>query len=278
MLRSLVATELRPSLERHRSVHANASRVDTHRLLVNLDQATRIAVAFACQTATTQRSGLGAVCTGVLSVAGAGVSLMASGRSGTVSISDAYVGTLEDVQFAIGVGPSHDAFASGRPVLTPCFDDRASSRWPSFVDLARANGVAAVFAYPLGFNGASIGVLSLYQPADGNLTMSQHDDSVAMAEMITETLLTMQDTAPDGMLAAGLEDAVSYRAQVYQASGMVAVQLRIPVSDALLRMRAHAFATGASVGFVAADIVARRLRLDDDAKGSRNGLVAGTRE
>ncbi len=278
MLRSLVATELRPSLERHRSVHAIASRVVAHRLPVNLDQATRIAVAFACQTATKQRSGLGAVCTGVLSVAGAGVSLMASGRSGTVSISDAYVGTLEDVQFAIGVGPSHDAFASGLPVLTPRFDERASSRWPSFVELARANDVAAVFAYPLGFNGASIGVLSLYQPVDGNLTVSQHDDSVAMAEVITETLLTMQDTAPDGTLAAGLEAAVSYRAQVYQASGMVAVQLRIPVADALLRLRAHAFATGISVGFVAADIVARRLRLDDDANGPQNGLVAGRGE
>ena len=108
--------------------------------------------------------------------------------------------------------------------------------------------------------------------------MSQHDDSVAMAEVITETLLTMQDTAPDGTLAAGLEAAVSYRAQVYQASGMVAVQLRIPVADALLRLRAHAFATGISVGFVAADIVARRLRLDDDANGPQNGLVAGRGE
>jgi len=51
---------------------------------------------------------------------------------------------------------------------------------------------------------------------------------------------------------------------LYQASGMVAVQLRIPASEALLRIRAHAFAAGQAVGAVATEIVAHRLRLADD--------------
>ena len=34
------------------------------------------------------------------------------------------------------------------------------------------------------------------------------------------------------------------RAEIYQASGMIATQLSIPVSDALLRIRAHPFAQG----------------------------------
>jgi hypothetical protein len=45
---------------------------------------------------------------------------------------------------------------------------------------------------------------------------------------------------------------------------MVSIQLEIPVAEALLRIRAHAFSTGFSTGSVAADIVARRLRLVDD--------------
>ena len=74
----------------------------------------------------------------------------------------------------------------------------------------------------------------------------------------------MQDDAPLGVLADGLEDAVAYRAEIHQASGMVSIQLRIPVAEALVRVRAHAFANGLPVGIVAADIVARRLRLIDD--------------
>lgn len=81
---------------------------------------------------------------------------------------------------------------------------------------------------------------------------------------MTETVLSMQDAAEPGMLAAGQDDAVAYRAEIHQASGMVAVQLQVPVGDALLRIRAHAFAQGRTIAGVAADIVARQLWLGDD--------------
>jgi hypothetical protein len=74
----------------------------------------------------------------------------------------------------------------------------------------------------------------------------------------------LQDVAPRGELAGGLEDVVAYRAEIHQASGMVSIQLQIPVAEALVRMRAHAFAVGSPLGDIAADIVARRLRLTDD--------------
>jgi hypothetical protein len=90
--------------------------------------------------------------------------------------------------------------------------------------------------------------------------------------VLTETVLSLQDVEPDGVLADGLEAAVVYRAQIHQASGMVSVQLLIPVAQALLRIRAFAFASGKSVGVVAADIVARRLRLADDRQQSGEGV------
>jgi hypothetical protein len=45
---------------------------------------------------------------------------------------------------------------------------------------------------------------------------------------------------------------------------MTAIQLQIDVGTALIRMRAHAYATDQSVAFVAREIVAHRLRLGDD--------------
>jgi hypothetical protein len=48
---------------------------------------------------------------------------------------------------------------------------------------------------------------------------------------------------------------------------MVMVQLGIPIAEALVRIRAYAYTESRPLSEVAADIVARRLRLDHDRHG-----------
>ena len=155
-------------------------------------------------------------------------------------------------------------YNSRRPVHTPRLDPRSAARWPSFFDVAQAAGIRAVFAYPLSIVGTRVGVLTLYQDREGDLSAEQHEDSLVMADVLTETVLSLQDEAPRGELAEGLAEVVAYRAEIHQASGMVAVQLQIPVAEALVRIRAHAFAMNQQIGVVAGDIVGRLLRLADD--------------
>ena len=76
--------------------------------------------------------------------------------------------------------------------------------------MARDAGIGSVFAYPLAINGAKIGVMTLYQDFEGELTASQHNDSIAMAEVLTEAVLSLQDAAPEGVLAEGEERFVSF--------------------------------------------------------------------
>ena len=236
---------------------------------MNEDQARRMAVAFARETARSATSRLCTACVEVLDVSGAGITIMGGDQAGPVCVSDTDVAALEDVQYTIGEGPGRDAFRTGRSVHVPRLDSTAWERWPTFVELAQLNGIGAVFAYPLVGTRAIIGILALYQRPEGGLSADQHDDSLAFAEVVTETVLSLQDDAPDGALAPGLADAVLYRAEIYQASGIVAVQLSIPVAEALLRLRAHAFADNRSVASVAADVVARRVRLPDDHVAER---------
>ncbi|HYN31801.1 MAG TPA: GAF domain-containing protein [Ilumatobacteraceae bacterium] len=231
---------------------------------MNGEQSRRIAVAFATETARGATTSLCTVCVDLLAVTGAGITLMGGDRAGPICVSDSSVSALEDLQYGIGQGPCRDAFRTGASIHAPRLDNIAWSRWPSFVELARASGIKAVFAYPLIADGANVGVLALYQRLEGPLTDAQNDNSVALAEVLTETVLSLQDDAPAGTLASGLDDAVDYRAEIYQASGMVAIQLSIPAADALLRIRAHAFAHDQSVAETAAQIVSRRLRLHDD--------------
>jgi hypothetical protein len=229
------------------------------------DRLMRIAVAFARASAT-PRAGLCSACIDVLDVSGAGITVMAGGQPGPLCVSDSRMAVLEDLQFTAGEGPCRDAYDSRLPVFATRLDVAASGRWPAFVDLAISSGIGAVFAYPLSSSGAAIGVLTLYQDAEGALSAGQHDDSVTVAEIVTEALLSLQDAAPDGVLAAELDDAVAYRAQIHQASGMVSIQLGVSAHDALSLIRAYAFSHDTPVDQVAVAIVERRLRLDDGAR------------
>lgn len=226
------------------------------------ERSSRLAVAFARGMSRTPMTGWCGVGVEFLVVSGVGITVMGDGVAGPLCVSDSSVAILEDAQFTVGEGPCQEAFRSGAQVSAPSLGLEAAGRWPTFTPLAVANGMGAVFAYPLASAGANVGVLSLYQRSAGPLTNEQHADCLTMVEVITETMLSLQDPSPIGELASELDDAVAYRAEVYQASGILAVQLGVPAGEALVRMRAHAFAADQQLDAVAAEIVGRRLRLD----------------
>jgi hypothetical protein len=65
----------------------------------------------------------------------------------------------------------------------------------------------------------------------------------------------------------------AHRAQVHQAAGMMSVQLGVDITDAMVRLRAHAYTHDRPLAAIATDIVDRRLRFppdqaDDDPPGS----------
>jgi hypothetical protein len=200
----------------------------------------------------------------ILQVSGAGVTIMSGHNSGPVCSSSDLVGQLEDLQFALGEGPCNDAFTTGLPVSEPDLAGCKASTWPHYTRRAFDLGARAVFAFPLRIDTNPIGVLTLYQDAIGPLTELQTADSGVVATVLAHTISAIQATSTPPLLASELSDVNAHRAEVHQASGMTAIQLQIDVGTALMRMRAHAYATDQSVAFVAQEIVAHRLRLSDD--------------
>ena len=146
------------------------------------------------------------------------------------------------------------------PDLAVC----SPSTWPHYTRRAFDLGARAVFAVPIRLDTDPIGVLTLYQDLIGPLTEEQTADSVVVATVLAHTISSIQATSTRPLLASELSDANAHRAEVHQASGMTAIQLDTDVGTALIRMRAHAYATDQSVAFVAQEIVAHRLRLRDD--------------
>jgi hypothetical protein len=199
----------------------------------------------------------------VVRVSGAGVVLILRGRTlGTVCVSDSVTETVEEAQYTLGEGPCVDAFNSRQPVLIPDLSDAAMIRWPAFRDGALAAGMHAAFGFPIFVGSVCIGALNLYHDKRGALTDDQFDDAVVVAHVAGRAVMSWQSVAGPGSLAWQLEHIDANRAVVHQATGMVSVQSAVSLEDALLLLRAYAFATDRSTTDVAADVVAADLRLD----------------
>ncbi len=206
---------------------------------------------------------LGALCVDVLPVDGAGVSVCdASSRRTTVSVSDELAAYIEEIQYTLGEGPCVEAFEAGAPVLVTDLDRDTSARWPMFSAEMQGKGVGALFAFPLQIGAIRVGVLDLYRLAPEALNNTALAEALRTAD--TLALVVVDLLSPVGVNGGLPWDIESHRVEVYQATGMIMAQLNISVDDAFVRLRAHAFARGRRLSEVAADVIERRLRFDED--------------
>jgi hypothetical protein len=200
-----------------------------------------------------------AACTEMLEVNGAGVSIMTrAGGSEIVASSGLLAAQIEEWQFSLGVGPCRDAYNGDRPIMVGDVGADTSgqvARWPVFGDLIHEAGVHAIFAFPVRVAGAAFGALDIFRSRIGPLSAEQVGMATAFADLAGALLPAVLSGDHEA-----LGDAAPYRFEVHQAAGMVSGQLGIPVAEALLRLRARAFAEGRSVSELASDVVARRFR------------------
>ena len=190
-------------------------------------------------------------------------------------VTDPVCERLSELQLTLGEGPCLDVLASAAPVLAADLGDADSSRrWPAFAPEARGYGAGAVFAFPLVVGAIHAGVMGLYRRCAGPLVDGQLGDLLILADVATLLLLDAADggTAADGdeagdgrWLDGQSPDLALHRAEIDQATGMLTVQLGVPVAEAFARLRAYAYSEDRRLADVASDIVARRLRLDPDA-------------
>jgi len=197
-----------------------------------------------------------------LDVTGIGLAWMTEqGPVGTVAVAGAAAEVMEELQYSLGTGPGVDSSRSGRPEMHPDLTQVDIGRWPGYPGSALEAGVAAVFAFPLQVGGIKLGVLSLYNDTPGRLAQSAVEEARALAVAATAVLLHLQSSAGrGGGLHADLADTVFDRAEVYQATGMVSVQIKSSLTDAFAVLRGRAFSSGREVSEVAHSVVTRELR------------------
>jgi len=197
-----------------------------------------------------------------LAVSGAGLSVSnGPGEHRKVAATDDVSDRIEDLQVLLGQGPCVDAVRSGAPVVVADMDrPDVGERWPIFTPAAVALGVRASFAVPLLVGELRLGALDLYRGSTGGLVDEQVEEAQDYASAAVNVLLEIQAASP-----AGDEDDVtlgrSGSSVVYQATGMVMVQLDTGAEAAFAALRARAYRDGRPLQEVARDVLERRLRL-----------------
>jgi hypothetical protein len=186
-----------------------------------------------------------------------------------VCVTDPVGEQLAEIQLMLGEGPCHDVLASAAPVLVADLgDEQSARRWPGFAEQARLLGAAAVFAFPLTIGAIRAGVMGLYRRSPGPLPWERLGDALMLADLATVLLLDglqHADGNVSGLVLDGQSpDLALHRAEIDQATGMLTVQLGVPMGEAFARLRAYAYAHDRRLADVARDIVARRLRLQGD--------------
>lgn len=218
-------------------------------------------------------------CPHVLPVSGAGLVLVdgADHPAGLVAASDGVAAALEDLQFTLGEGPCVDASRTGRPVLVA---DLAATdpyrggagRWPAFTREALAAGAAAVFTFPLRIGAIRLGVLDLYRERPGGLDEGEVSEALVLASAAIALLLHAQDRQGPATAGPAWREPWSLplahdRAVVHQATGVVSVTAGVGLGEALLLLRARAYAERRPLDELAADVVDGRARVGPGTAG-----------
>ena len=211
-------------------------------------------------------------CAQALPVTGVGLALMSGHNSaGTVAITDGAAGTMEDLQFTLGEGPCIECSSTGRPILQPDLARTGPGRWPGFSAGALEAGIRAIFAFPLRVGGISLGVLDLYRDTAGELSDAELTEALSFADAATALLVHLQDQASDDSSGLGAIEVIEDRAEVHQATGMISVQAGVGMAEALIRLRARAFASERPILDLARDVldgvVSFAETYDDDVDG-----------
>lgn len=221
-----------------------------------------------------------AACARLLPVSGSSVSI--SGGRGirvTWCASDRVAARLAELQYTVGDGPCQSALDQGAPVVAADLTGGADARrWPIFAQEAVALGVRAVFSLPLGVSGAAVGTLDLYSERAGGLTEPDMRTALWVRDAVTYALMGLpaaehdsaEEEAPDEM-ASWVAYSEADHTEVYQAVGMVMVQLGLEPEQALDRLRARAYVDGRTVSQVAREVLARKLRFQREPEADGSG-------
>ncbi|MEU1531473.1 GAF and ANTAR domain-containing protein [Streptomyces fagopyri] len=223
-------------------------------------------------------------CVEIVGAHSAGIMLVAGGESvsfvGSSRRQDIALDLLTVQAAPQHAGPCLDSYGTGRAVPhIPIGAARTAARWPDFTRRARGHGIAATFAVPLRRRETLLGALNVFvPPPPAHPEPSRHEEpsshpgppgdeeSVRLAQLLAEAvavgLHNQRLHAEYRALARQLQSALTRRARVEQAKGMLAERWTTGVDQVFPALRRYARRHRLPLDEVAARVVEGSLDRD----------------
>lgn len=142
----------------------------------------------------------------VLPITAAGVTIIEPGhKPHYVAASDTAAMNYEKLQTELGEGPCVAAYQTGEAVTVP--DLRNDERFPRFAPRALAEGLSAVFTFPLRNGESQLGALDLYRQSVGELSTQDMSAAQTLADVAAAYLLNAQARDRDLQLSEGFRQS-----------------------------------------------------------------------
>lgn len=197
---------------------------------------------------------------------GAGLTLIEADRSDTIVKSEPFVKVIDDIQYELGEGPCISAAATGQTMRSGSLG--GDQRWPRFGPQAGRLGVHSVLSLPLISADVVVGAMNVYaHPRDA---FDERAEQLGQLFAVPAAIAVhnAQILAQTQRLASNFEAALTNRAVIDQAIGILMSRSGAPVEEALGRIRKLSQHEHTKMEVVARSIVQEAVRR---AKARRGG-------
>jgi GAF domain-containing protein len=160
----------------------------------------------------------------------AGVTLLRDGKPSTTVYTDPTSPQIDSAQYETGIGPCLEAFRQQRVFRV---DSTAEDeQFPAFSQAAAEHGIQSTISFPLAVRGNGIGALNLYSKQLGAFSADAEKVGMVFADQASVALANAQLYASAYRMTQQLQEALTSRAVIDQAKGILMGQHRVGADEA----------------------------------------------
>jgi GAF domain-containing protein len=189
---------------------------------------------------------------------GAGLTLLEVDRPPIVVATDFVVREIDDIQYALNEGPCVSAVAEDRTCTSGNLGGEA--QWPRFGPRIGRLGVHSALSLPLRCEGRVIGALNIYAGGRDVFDQKAIAAGEAVAPQAAVSVANAQVLAQAERLIDQLQQALTTRAVIDQAIGIVMSRRGVSAEEALTRLRAMSQSRSVKLADVARELVGEAVR------------------
>ncbi len=189
---------------------------------------------------------------------GAGLTLIEEGRADTIVKSAPFVREVDDIQYGLGEGPCISAARTGQTMRSGSLG--GDSRWPRFGARVGRLGVHSVLSLPLKTEDTVVGAMNVYAHDKNAFDERAEQVGEFFAVPAAIAVQNAQVLAQTRRLAANFQAALTTRAVIDQAIGIIMSRHGVSADEAFNRLRTLSQREHAKVAVIAESIVQAAVR------------------